>query len=66
LTVIRRERIEMAIALHRPLAPRRPVRSRAIETIDALLAAQPDEPDLLLLKGHLLDRLGEYEAARRV
>jgi tetratricopeptide (TPR) repeat protein len=37
-----------------------------LRRIDHALAVHPHEPDLLLLKGHLLDRLGEYQAARRL
>ena len=60
----RRERIQMLVTLRKVSAGTRRARSQALHTIDAALAAYPDEPDLLLLKAHLLDRLGEYQEAR--
>ena len=62
----RGERIQVLVTLRKVDAVPRAVRSRALRTIDTMLAAHPDEPDLLLLKGHLLDRLGEYQEARRL
>lgn len=43
----------------------RRAQSRALRAIDQVLATHPGEPELLLLKGHILDRLGEYQEARR-
>jgi tetratricopeptide (TPR) repeat protein len=64
--VNRRERIQALVALRRLDAGSRRVQSKALHTVDAVLAAQPGEPDLLLLKGHLLERLGEYQEAHRM
>ncbi len=62
----RRERIQVLVTLRRVSAGTRRARSQALHTIDAALVTHPDEPDLLLLKAHLLDRLGEYQEARRL
>lgn len=62
----RRERIELLVTLRRVDAGPRRAQSRALHSIDRALRVHPDEPDLLLLKGHLLDRLGEYQEARRL
>ena len=62
----RRGRVQAQVKLRKVSAGRRRAPSRALHTIDAALAAHPDEPDLLLLKAHLLDRLGEYQEARRL
>ena len=62
----RRERIQMLVTLRRAEGGPRRALSRALRSIDEALAAHPGEPDLLLLKGHLLDRLGEYQEARRL
>jgi tetratricopeptide (TPR) repeat protein len=64
--VTRRERIQALVALRRvDVRPHR-ARSQALRSVDDALRAHPDEPDLLLLKGHLLDRLGHYQEARRL
>ncbi len=62
----RRERIQVLVTLRKASAGPRRARSQALHSIDAALAAHPDEPDLLLLKGHLLDRMGDYQEARRL
>lgn len=62
----RRERIQALVTLRRVSGASRRAQSKALRTVDAALAAHPDEPDLLLLKAHLLDRLGEYQEARRL
>lgn len=62
----RRERIQALVNLRRiELRPWRE-RSQALRAIDAVLALRPQEPDLLVIKGQLLDRLGEYLEARRL
>ncbi len=62
----RRERIQVLVTLRKASAGPRRARSQALHSIDAALDAHPDEPDLLLLKAHLLDRLGDYQEARRL
>jgi tetratricopeptide (TPR) repeat protein len=64
--VNRRERIQALATLRRVSAGPRTARSKALHTVDLALKAHPNEPDLLLLKGHLLERLGEYQEARRL
>src|SRR3990170_214888 len=62
LSVTRRERIRALVILRRVETRPQRARSRALQSIDDALQAHPNEPDLLLLKGHLLDRLGHYQA----
>ena len=62
----RQERIQALVTLRRVNAGPRGAQSKALHTIDRALKVHPDEPDLLLLKAHLLDRLGEYQEARRL
>jgi len=64
--VNRRERIQMLVTLRRVEGGPRRTQFLLIHRIDRALAEHPHEPDLLLLKGHVLDRLGEYQAARRL
>ena len=62
----RRERIQILVRLRRVEGGPRRAQSQALRAVDGVLATHPDDPDLLLLKGHLLDRLGEYQEARRL
>ncbi len=62
----RRERIQILVRLRRVEGGPRRAQSQALRAVDEMLATHPDDPDLLLLKGHLLDRLGEYQEARRL
>ncbi|HYB72286.1 MAG TPA: hypothetical protein VED18_02845 [Candidatus Sulfotelmatobacter sp.] len=64
--VTRRERIQVLVTLRRLSAGPRQAQSKALATVDLALRAHPNEPDLLLLKGRLLERLGEYQEARRL
>jgi len=64
--VTRRERIRALVILRRVETRPQRAQSRALQSIDDALRAHPNEPDLLLLKGHLLDRLGHYQEARRL
>ncbi len=62
----RQERIQALVTLRRVNAGPRGARSQALRSVDSALKAHPEEPDLLLLKAHLLDRLGHYQEARRL
>jgi tetratricopeptide (TPR) repeat protein len=64
--VTRRDRIQALVTLRRVGAGPRQAQSKALANVDLALRAHPNEPDLLLLKGHLLERLGEYQEARRL
>lgn len=64
--MIRRRRIEILATLRRVEQGPRRAQVHVLHSLDTALAVHPHEPDLLLLKGHLLDRMGEYEEARRL
>ncbi len=64
--MIRRRRIHILATLRRVEEGPRRAQARVLHSLDRALAAHAQEPDLLLLKGHLLDRMGEYAQARRL